>query len=149
MYKSMSDFKKRYTDEERVANWNKILRRRIGVGEDLFNAGIKEGAALIKVEIDGGGCPICGKTWHTKKVDNYKYKGVYYVPACGCYPTCPFCDEKLYEELVSGRLNRNGWKCTNCGWLLVDGKLERYGKDYVRTIFSKMSKRDKLFNLNG
>lgn len=133
-----------------IEKWNSIMQKRVDRAEVLYNAGMTEASKALVCEIQGGGCPVCGKPWIKKKfrlLDD-SGDGVYFAPDCDCYPICPFCREALYEEFLSDRLKNTHWMCTNCGWQLLQktgGNLyQRHGREYEVSIFNRMTRREKI-----
>lgn len=121
--------------------WPEVIRRRINEIEELFKADAsKELIHALTNELDGGVCRKCNVEWR-ERLFKYEFgQGRYYEPKCYCYPVCPHCDRKLYDDFLSGRMRVNEDKklyCSNCGWKLADGDNQRWGpgwKDKIEAI---------------
>ena len=114
--------------------WESILQHRVDASISLGDAGDKEIATLLRLEIDGGHCPLCGDSWREICFDNIFGQGRYFQPGCQCYPKCPRCQTWQYEEFSAGMLKARDWRCHACGFkLLTDDGFQRYGQRYEAT----------------
>ena len=77
---------------------------------------------LLHLELNGGPCPKCGKSWNQCNVDNSAGKFAYYDPACRCYGRCPKCGTSLHREEADGDKCH---KCVSCGWDPTKRKVHR------------------------
>ena len=134
----MSDFKpiKKYidmplTDDQKIERYENIIRRRLAWWEEKANIiRNKEITKLAGLELSGGECH-CGISWEKIKFDNYFGKGVYYVPNCDCYMSCPVCRCELYDfQVVNYFKIQRETKCPECGFYLIYENEKRWGTEY-------------------
>ena len=87
-------------------------------------------AIFVKLEFEGGPCPLCNHAWEKIQMDNRFCKGDFYQPDCYCFPVCPDCGKNLYTEYISNILEDNGQKCIYCGHVLMRGLEKRWGSEF-------------------
>jgi hypothetical protein len=91
------------------------MERQYQLAADIcLEAGLEHKWNELKLEHDGGVCPICSTPLRLRvggqmPRDNRTDLFFYWMPACSCYPTCPTCGRVMIEETFEGI----DW-CRNC-----------------------------------
>ena len=95
------------TEAQKQARAEEIIRIHFVQMEANAEAGVpKELLELMKIEVDGGDCPQCGKPWKEVVYDNLFGKGRYFKSVCHCYPMCWNCGYQNYRQDIMGALEK-------------------------------------------
>lgn len=96
-----------------------------------FNGAPDLFVVLLRMELEGGECPHCGKAWHRVDVGGPCGGFHYHDPSCSCFPRCPECGSSHHRSVA---LHESYVPCPSCSqaYARANRRLAKKGKKIVR-----------------